>query len=256
MTPRSIASALALIGLTLAPAARAGADPSTAESAATAPGTDSGSPGGIEAGWSIGYDSHYIFRGELLQKNTLWTEISFDLPVTEKLSFNLTPWFLQDMDDDYNEVDLTGTLTLALASWEFSAAYAEFYYPRRSLGAGEGIRDEQEAAATISRSVGALTATVLGAYSFTRKGFYYEAAAEFELALSDALSLTPCAAFGVDTDYFGEGTDTNHVTLTLTIAYTPFPWCTVSPYLAGNLPMGHLDTDESISGGVKLTATF
>jgi hypothetical protein len=28
------------------------------------------------------------------------------------------------MDDDYNEVDLTGTLTLALASG-FSAAYAE-----------------------------------------------------------------------------------------------------------------------------------
>jgi len=248
--------AFALIGSTLAPAARAGVDPLVAEPAAAAPKSDKDLPGGIGLDWSVGYDSHYIFHGEQLLRNTFWSEVSFDLPLTKNLSLNLTPWFLQAADDDYNEFDLTGTLTLALGPWEFGIAGAEFYYPRRSLGGGEGTRDEQEMTVTISRGFGPLTATVLGAYSFSREGFYYEASAEYEIAVNDSLSLTPCAVIGADTDYFGDGTDTNHVGLTLTAAYKPLPWCTFSPYVAGNFPTGHLDTGNMLFGGIKLTVTF
>lgn len=213
--------------------------------------------GGLEIAATFGYDSHYIFRGELLQENVFWTEVSVDIPLTENLSLNLTPWFLQDIDTDYNEFDLTGALTLSVENWEFSAGYAGYYYPRRSWGGGEGIRDEQEATLSVSRSFGDFTATVLSAYSFTRDAFYFEAAAEYELKVTEKLSLTPGVVFGWDTDYYAPGTDANHVGLLLTASYELTPWLSISPYVAGNLPFGHLrDVEEDVYGGVSVSISF
>lgn len=213
--------------------------------------------GGIGLDWSTGYDSHYIYRGEFLGRHTVWTELSFDVPLTDQLSLNLTPWFLQDADTDYNEFDLTGALTLTLDSWEISAGYLGYYYPRRSLGGGEGIRDEHEMSFSVARSFGSLTATVLGAYSFTREAFYFEAAVEYEIAVTDKLSLTPAVVLGWDSDYFDEGTDFNHVGLMLTASYQLTPWCSLNPYIAGNLPFGHLSyAANDLYGGVSMTVTF
>lgn len=212
---------------------------------------------GLEIAVTAGYDSHYIFRGELLQENVLWTEVSVDIPLTEHLSLNLTPWFLQDADTDYNEFDLTGALTLSLGDWEVSAGYAGYYYPRRSWGGGVGIRDEQETSLSVSRSFGDFTATVLSAYSFTRDAFYFEVAAEYELKVTEKLSVTPGVTFGWDTDYYAPGTDVNHVGLMLSASYELTPWLSITPYVAGNLPFGHLrDIGEDVYGGVSLTVSF
>lgn len=219
---------------------------------------DPGLLGGIGLEASVGWDSHYIFRGEPLQENTAWTQLSYDLALTDSLSLNITPWFLQDLDTDYNEIDLSGTLTYSLPHWDFSVGYAGYYYPRKSFGGNEGIGDEQEVVAAVSRSLGDFTATLLGAYSITRDGFYYELALDYELEVSEVLSLTPGVVLGWDTDYYGEGTDLNHVSLRLAADFQLSPWCTLSPYLAGNLPMGKLDADydDDFYGGVSLTVAF
>lgn len=212
---------------------------------------------GLAIAVTAGYDSHYIFRGELLQENVFWTEASVDIPLTEQLSLNLTPWFLQDMDTDYNEFDMTGALTLSLEDWEFSAGYAGFYYPRRSWGGGVGIRDEQETSLSASRSFGDFTATVLTAYSFTRDAFYFEVAAEYGLKVTDKLCLTPGVTLGWDTDYYAPGTDVNHVGLMLAASYELTSWLSINSYVAGNLPFGHLrDIGEDVYGGVSLTVSF
>lgn len=244
-------SALTLAGTSPAPAPPAAPPVTVTEE-------DPGLLGGIGLEASAGWDSHYIFRGEPLQENTVWTQLSYDLALTDALSLNITPWFLQDVDTDYNEFDLLGALTYALDPWEFSLGYAGYYYPRKSLGGNEGIGDEQEMTASVTRSFGDLSATLLGAYSFTRDGFYYEFALEYEIGVTDALTLTPGVALGWDTDYFGDGTDLNHVALRLSADYQIAPWCTLSPYIAGNLPTGHLGSDytDDFYGGVSLTVAF
>ena len=211
---------------------------------------------GVEA--SLGWDSHYIFRGELLQKNTAWTQISLDIPLTDSLSLNISPWFLQDIDNDYNEFDLNSALTYSLESWEFSAGYAGYFYPRKSWGDNIGIGDEQEMTASVSRSLGDFNASLMSAYSFTRESFYYQFSLDYELSVSEKLTLTPGVALGWDSDYFDDGTDLNHVALRLAATYQLTSSCSVSPYIAGNLPMGHLDasSNEDIYGGVSLTVGF
>jgi len=247
----------AFFGMSAATVSLAGTPPPVAAPPVTVE-EETGLLGGIGLEASVGWDSHYIFRGELLQENTLWTQLSYDIELTDALSLNITPWFLQDVDTDYNEFDLTGALTYSLDPWAFSLGYAGYYYPRKSLGGNEGIGDEQEMTAAVSRSFGDLTATLTGAYSFTRDGFYYELALDYEIGVTDALTLTPGVVLGWDTDYYGDGTDLNHVALRLAADYQLTPWCTVSPYIAGNLPTGHLDEDygDDFYGGVSLTVAF
>jgi hypothetical protein len=263
MKPRVLLTARIIIpiGLMLSLPAVAGTTRPSPEPAPPPVSTEEeagGLLGGIGLEASMGWDSHYIFRGELLQENTVWTQLSYDLELTDSLSLNITPWFLQDVDTDYNEFDLTSALTYSLDPWEFSAGYAGYYYPRKSLGGNEGIGDEQEITGSIGRSFGDLTATLMGAYSITRDGFYYELALEYEVGVTDALTLIPGVVLGWDTDYFADGTDVNHVALRLAANYQLTPWCAVSPYVAGNLPFGHLEEDyrEDFYGGVSLTVGF
>lgn len=239
------------------------ADGGTASPAPAAPTTPveeeaSGLWGGIGLEATVGWDSHYIFRGEPLQENTVWAQLSYDIALTDSLSLNITPWFLQDVDTDYNEFDLGAALTYAVRDWEFSLGYAGYYYPRKSLGGNEGIGDEQEMTASISRGFGDLSATVLGAYSFTREAFYFEVAVDYGIEVSDTLTVTPGIVLGWDNDYYAEGTDVNHLALRLAVDYQLNAWCTLSPYIAGNLPLGHLDADYSddLYGGVSLTVAF
>jgi len=239
-----------------APAPALGGGKAPASLAEVQPGGEPFAGLSVEAG--AGWDSHYIFRGELLQENTFWTQLSFDLPLTEAVSLNLTPWFLQDGDTDYNELDLSAALTYSLDPWSFSAGYAGYYYPRKSLGGNEGIGDEQELTSSVSRRFGDFTTTLLGAYSLTRDGFYYELSLAYDLALAEKLTLTPTVALGADTDYFATGTDLNHVSLRLAASYELTPNCTFSPYIAGNLPTGHLESDvgQDFYGGISLTLGF
>lgn len=252
-----IASCATAFGLSAVTGVLAGTAPAPAPPPVTVE-EESGLLGGVGLEASVGWDSHYIFRGELLHENTLWTQLSYDITLTEALSLNITPWFLQDVDTDYNELDVTGALTYSLDPWEFSLGYAGYYYPRKSLGGNEGIDDEQEMTAAVSRSFGDLTATLLGAYSFTRDGFYFELAVDYGIGVTESLTLTPGVVLGWDTDYYGDGTDLNHAALRLAADYQLTAWCTLSPYIAGNLPMGHLDEDygDDIYGGVSVTVAF
>jgi len=257
-TPVILASTCSLcLILGTGPSSFAGTAPA-APPPVSVPEEVSGLLGGIGLEASVGWDSHYFFRGELLQENTIWAQLSYDLALTDSLSLNLTPWFLQDVDTDYNELNLTGALTYTVEPWAFSLGYAGYYYPRKSLGGNEGIDDEQEMNAAVSRTFGNLTATLLGVYNFTRDAFYFELAVDYGIEITDSLSLTPGVVLGWDTDYYAGGTDVNHVALRLAADYQLAPWCTLSPYLAGNLPMGHLDQDygNDIYGGVSLTVAF
>ncbi len=207
--------------------------------------------------WSLGYDSDYIFRGEPLQTSTLWTQLEAELALTDSLSLTVTPWYLYDVDSEYDEFDLTSSLNLSLGSWELSLGYAGYYYPQGALGGGEGIEDEQEMTFSVSRDLGPVSASFLTAYSFTREGYYYEVSLELPYEINDTFSVVLGGTLGWDTDYFAAGTGFNHVGLMLSVPVKLSESVTLTPYVAGNLPMDHLeDYDNQLFGGVKLAVGF
>lgn len=220
-------------------------------------GGEASAEAGVAVEWSIGYDTHYVFRGEPLQENTGWTQLSVDVPLGPGVTWNLSPWFLQDLDTDYNEFDAITSLNLEAGEWQLSLGYAGYFYPRGGLGGGEGIGDEHEAFFSAGREWEGLSATATVAWNFDRRGAYYELALDYPLEVTSWLQVTPGVAAGADSDYYGEGTEFNHVRAQLAAEVRLSENVTLSPYVAAVFPTGSLrGADDEVYGGVALAVSF
>ncbi len=213
------------------------------------------------AGWewelSAGYDTHYIFRGERLQENTPWGQISLDVPLGESLSWNLTPWFLYAPDGDFNEFDFNSTLSYSLGTYELALGYASYYYPKGAEGGGLGRGDEQEFSLGLSHDLWTLNASVLAVYNVPRDGFYYECKLEQPYEINDTFGLKLGALVAFDSNYFDSGTNWNHALATLEAPVKFSENLVLTPYVALNMPWGHLDYESTkLFGGVKLAWSF
>jgi hypothetical protein len=214
-------------------------------------------PTGLEWELSAGYDSHYIFRGERLQENTPWAQLSLDVPLTESLSWNLTPWFLYAPDGDFNEFDFNSTLAYTLGDYELSLGYASYYYPKGAEGGNVGRGDEQECSLGLSRDIGSMTGSVLAVYNLPRDGFYYELKLEQPFVINDTFSVKLSQILALDSHYFDQGTNWNHALTTLEVPVKLSETLTLSPYAAVNVPWGHLDYESTkVFGGVKIAWSF
>lgn len=212
---------------------------------------------GLEWEAALNYDTHYVFRGELLQTNIAWSYLSLDIPLSDSLSFNITPSYIHDVDSDFNEIDLNAELSYSLGAYELGLGYAGYYYPRGGEGNNEGLNDEQEMSLSVAHDIGPMSATLLSVYSFTREGFYFELLTELPYEVNDVLTIQPGVAIGFDTGYFDTGTGFNHALFTLSTPIKLSENITFTPYIAENLPFDQLE-DESAQffGGVKLAITF
>jgi hypothetical protein len=215
----------------------------------------------VPEGWgnevTLGYDSHYIFRGEALAQNVSWAQWSLDVPLTEATSLNLNPWYYQYLNTDFNEYDLNLTLSHSLETYELSIAYNGFYYPRGGFGMGQGLGDEQEFALSVAHDLFSLKATALASYNLGRDGYYVELQLQQPYEINDTFSVELGVSTGFDSGYFAPGLGINHVQAMLTLPIKLSSAVTLQPYLAGNFPMGHLDDDEArFYGGVQLGVSF
>src|SRR5690349_17461944 len=70
---------------------------------------------------SVGYDSHYVFRGVLFAENLVWGQIDGTIPLTDMLSINVGAWYGTSADDSgvfnipggsgsFHELDLYGAI--------------------------------------------------------------------------------------------------------------------------------------------------
>lgn len=213
--------------------------------------------GGWEQEIILGYDSHYIFRGETLQKNVGWAQWSLDIPLNDTFSLNFNPWFYEDLDSDFNEYDLNLTLSASLGTYEVSVAYSGYFYPRGGLGGGLGLNDEQEFSLSVAHDLFSLKATALVAYNLERDGYYFELLLAQPYEINDTFSVELSVALGFDSNYYAGGTGFNHVQPMLSVPIKLTESLTLQPYVAGNFPMDHLDYDQArFFGGIQLGISF
>lgn len=248
----SPAAAIILTGL-LAAITPASAGTPAAPPALTSPEAESP----ITSELSVGYDTFYIFRGEELFEQVVWGQVSVDIALGEKLSLNLTPWYLGGIDDDYTELDLLASLTYDAGFVEITGGYAGYLYPRGSFGGDEGIDDEHEASLGLAMSFGPIEVKTLAAYNFDREGTYLEAGVGTSFELCKSAALEPSVAVGYSSNYFAQDGFT-HVLLTLALPIQLTETATLRPYVAGNIPLDVLDEtqDAEIFGGVALAVSF
>ena len=206
---------------------------------------------------SLGYDTFYIFRGEELFEQVVWGQVEMNFALSETLTFTLTPWYLSAVNDDYTELDILPSLTWDAGFAEFTAGYAGYIYPRGSFGGNEGIDDEHEANLTVAKTFGAFEVSTMAAYNFDREATYLEAKLGASFEVSSFAAIEPSVTVGYSADYYGADGFT-HVLLSLGMPLQLTETATLTPYIAGNIPLDVLDEnqDPELFGGVALAVSF
>lgn len=208
---------------------------------------------------TVGYDSHYIFRGVEFAQNLVSAAIDGTLPLTDTLSLNVGAWYGTSADDSgvlggsFHELDLYAALLADLGPATVGLKFTQYLFDGDSAFA-----DAPEVGAIVSTTVGPLDVIAGAYYDFEAEGFYFETGVSHTFAVTDRVSLVPAALVSYGVDYYGVD-GFNHVKLALSAPIKLTSTATLSPYIAYNLPIDALDDlgeEDQIYGGITLSVSF
>ena len=219
-------------------------------------------PLGITA--SIAYDSHYVFRGVLFAENLVSAAIDATIPVTDVISINAGAWYGSSVDDSgvfgnppgsFQELDLYGAVMADLGAVNVGLKYTHYFY----FGDAEtGIEDVNELGVVATAALGPVDVSGGAYYDWTTEGFYFEVGVSKTFEITDRISIVPGALISLGDDYYGVSSF-NHVKVGVALPIKLTSTATLTPYIAGNLPMEDLDDageEDRVYGGVSLSVSF
>lgn len=220
---------------------------------------------------SLGYDTNFIFRGVDFADHWVSGGIALDIPLVDNVSFVGGASYGVSADDNaiadtlsgvsYQRLELNGGVSVDLGAAEVGLGY-RFYNHQGDLS--NILEDGHEVGLTVATSAGPLNFGLGGYYDFGIDGWYFEAAVNSVIEITDSISLVPGASIGYAQDYSWHvvgaqfsGFTAINLSLALPIKLTKS--ATLTPYIAGNLPVDALDDageDAQLYGGVKLSVSF
>jgi hypothetical protein len=213
---------------------------------------------------SVGWDSHYIFRGVEFCENLVWSQIDGTIPLTDMLSLNVGAWYGTSADDSgvfnppggsgsFHELDLYAALLADLGPVTVGAKYTAYLYDGDA-----GPSNINEVGLILSTTVGPLDIIAGAYYDDETDGFYFETGASHTFAVTDRISVVPAALISYADDYYGVS-GFNHVKVGLSTPIKLTGTATLTPYVAYNIPIDALDDigeDDQFYGGVALSVSF
>lgn len=209
----------------------------------------------IGAEVSVGYDTHYIFRGFNFGENLVWAGVDLGVPLTDALSLNLGTWYGSLSEDSYDELNLLAGLSYDLGAFEVGVGAIWYYYPQGFDGNDIGIDDSLELGATIGTSVGPVDLGLGYYYDLEEEGSYLELGAETTIELTDRIALVPGGSISYADDYYGvDGFNAVGASLSLPIGLTDR--ATLTPYIAATWEIDESGQDDEVYGGVSLSVSF
>jgi len=255
----------------------------------------------IGATLDAAYDSRYYFRGLWFADNIITTTLNVSVPLTDSLTWGAGAAYISTVDTptnaagalpgsfDYSEIDVFTSLSYNAGWAKFGVQYQYYFYPdsyggSTSLGhnfAGDpefGIKGAGELGLTAAIPLGAANLYFGYYYDFAVGGSYFQAGADYTLAINDWLSIVPAIQTGYGIDYYtGNGSAlVNNVGLPLGTAPTSgfthllaslsapmkiAKSCTFTPYVAWNHSFGlrtalNATTHNEVFWGAKFSVAF
>jgi len=209
----------------------------------------------IGAEVSVGYDTHYIFRGFNYGENLIWAGVDLGVPLSDGLSLNLGTWYGTLAEASYDELNLLAGLSYDLGGVELGVGAIWYYYPQGFNGGGSGIDDSLELGASIGTSVGPIDLGLGYYYDLEEEGSYIELGAETRIELSDRIALVPGTSISYADDYFGI-TGFNAVGARLSLPISLTDRATLTPYIAATWEIDDSGQEDEVYGGVSLSVSF
>ncbi len=226
----------------------------TPESAVSAD-AESELPYGITAELTTSLDSRYVFRGATLGKEYLWSQAEISLPLTDRLSFDFTPYFGGTLDGRYRELNVIGVLSYGGEGYTMGAGFYWYHYPK-----GYFLDNQYELNLSFSKEIGPVELSFLYAYEFEIEGHYTELSLSHERELSENLGLSLTAAVAGNRNYNSDGSSFDHAFFNLGVPITICKNGTLTPYVALNWAFDGLqdagEPETTLFGGVSLSWSF
>lgn len=210
---------------------------------------------------TIGYDTDYVYRGVKFADNLVTAAIDGNFAVNDMLSINAGAWYGSSADDSfvlggsYQELDLYAALMAKIGAATVGLKYQHYFFYGDG---GDALEDIDEIGLLLSAAVGPVDVIAGAYYDFTAEGFYFEAGVSHTFAVTDRISLVPAALLSYGDSYYGVS-GFNHVKLSLSAPIKLTKAATLTPYIAGNLPVDSLDAlgeESRVYGGVSLSVSF
>ncbi|MBK8035940.1 MAG: hypothetical protein IPK22_02215 [Verrucomicrobiaceae bacterium] len=233
----------------------------------------------IGATLDAAYDSRYYFRGLWFADNIVTTALNVSIPLTDKLTWGVGAAYISTVETpinnptnlnrnsfDYSEIDVLTSLSYNAGWAKFGVQYQYYFYPDTYSGSNGlnaaggnginggdpefGILGNSELGFTVAIPVGNLNLGLGYFYDFTVGGSYFQASADYTIAVTDWLSIVPAIQTGYGIDYY-----TGHNTAVL----ANLNGQAANGFGGGNFPTsGFTHLLVSVAAPVKLTksATF
>jgi hypothetical protein len=210
---------------------------------------------------TIGYDTHYVFRGVLFAENLVSAGIDGIIPLTDMLSLNVGAWYGTSADDSgvfgaggsFHELDLYAALLVKVGDATVGLKFTEYLYDGTAA-----VDDIPEVGIIATVPLGFVDLTAGVYYDFTADGVYGEIGISKSIPITDTISLVPGVLVSAAEDYYGVS-GFNHIKVGLSLPIKLTSTATLTPYVAGNFPLGDLDDlgeDSRVYGGIALSVAF
>jgi hypothetical protein len=213
---------------------------------------------------SVGYDTHYIFRGVEFAENLVWSQIDATVPLTDMLSLNVGAWYGTSADDSgvfsdpgssgsFHELDLYAALLADLGPVTVGLKYTAYLY-----GGDADLEDINEVGITLATTLGPVDLIAGAYYDDVTDGLYFETGVSHIFVVTDRISIVPGALISFGDDYYGVSSF-NHVKVGVSVPIKLTKTATLTPYIAYNHPLEDLDDageDNQVYGGVALSVSF
>jgi hypothetical protein len=216
---------------------------------------------------TLGYDTAYVYRGyEVLAANgedadhLVWGALDLNYAVTEKLIWNFNAWYATSGSANYDELDLYTRLSYNFGPFALGPSFKWYHYPHYP----SAIDNQYEVGLELSATPVENLAVSLGGFYETEAGqWYFQADVNYTIPITDNFSLVPGATVsGIDVssgDFGLHESGFHHVTAYLKAPIKLSSTVTLTPYVAGNFPIGdQVDDlqDPLLYGGAALSVSF
>lgn len=222
---------------------------------------------GITVG--VNYDSRLIYHGINFGEHYLSGDVAVDVPLNDTLRANLEASYGNVFDsafdgEDYQRLVLGAGVSADLGAAELGLGYRWIHH----MDVPDAFADDgHEVGLTLATSAGPVNFGIGSYYDFGDEGWYFEAAVNTEIKVTDSISVVPGVAIGYGIDYAANRTALNEVLDDGFIAVTPSlavpikltSKATLTPYIAARLPIDALDdtgSDDYLYGGVSINVKF
>jgi hypothetical protein len=223
----------------------------------------------------VGYDTNYFFRGLEFGENWVTSSLDYTTGIADGVRLDLGANYGHLADSgistsngpSYDRLELGAAVVADLGGAELGLGYT-YYHHMGDFGnvlalVDSGLEDGHEVNLNLASKLGIFNVGIGGNYDFAIDGWYLEAAVNTEIVINDWVSLVPGAniGYGIDYTWHLQGvtgvSDFTHVGVSLSLPIKLSKTATLTPYVAGNLPLDGLEgSDNQLFGGVSLSVKF